>query len=65
MKRTRDSMLPPRCHGEPETLLWQRFLEAGCPSCHHINSIKTMKTVVFVDRLIIILIVINVIFEGG
>ena len=27
-------MLPPRCHGEPGTLLWQYFLHAGRPSCN-------------------------------
>jgi len=35
-------MLPPRCHGEPGTLLWLEFLQAGCPSCHLIKSVKEL-----------------------
>jgi len=32
-----------RCHGEPGTLLWEDFLQAGCPSCRSTNSIKALK----------------------
>ena len=39
-----DSMLPPRCRGDPGTLLWQYFLQAGCPSCRPTNNVKGLKT---------------------
>jgi len=38
-----DSKLPPCSHCEPGTLLWQYFLQAGCPSCHPTISIRTPK----------------------